>query len=257
VRDQLYLCLQPRHFAPGEVVIRKDVLSSGVYLILSGHIHVSDAQAAGDAITASVKAEDTAVKIEESMKEESKGVGMDAAAVLAEAEAAEKFLEEVDESKVLVTLVSGAMMGEECLLPTTLAMPFVAKAAEWLDLLYIDRRDIISLLTDNREALARVHLAARLRNERFRTLLDCTKFLQRRSKTNASSSSNNQSFMSPSRRVVPPLKTGDGGECLGLISVGCRPSSFDGLRIWSDESRKSRVEGRELRVESRESRVEG
>lgn len=42
--------------------------------------------------------------------------------------------------QVLVTLVSGAMMGEECLLPTTLAMPFVAKAAEWLDLLYIDRR---------------------------------------------------------------------------------------------------------------------
>jgi CRP-like cAMP-binding protein len=219
------LCLQPRHYAPGEVVIRKDVLSSGVYLILSGHIHVSDAQAAGDAITASVKAEDTAVKIEESMKEESKGAGMDAAAVLAEAEAAEKFLEDVDESKVLVTLVSGAMMGEECLLPITLAMPAVAKAAEWLDLLYIDRRDIISLLTDNREALARVHLAARLRNERFRTLLDCTKFLQRRSKTNASSSANNQSFMSRSSRVVPPLKTGDGGECLGFrVGESCRHS---------------------------------
>jgi hypothetical protein len=197
------------------------VLSSGVYLILSGHIHVSDAQAAGEAITASVKAEDTAVRIEESMKEESKGAGMDAAAVLAEAEAAEKFLNEVDESKVLVTLVSGAMMGEECLLPTTLAMPAVAKAAEWLDLLYIDRRDIISLLTDNREALARVHLAARLRNERFRTLLDCTKFLQRMAKTGANFS-NNQSFMSPSRRVVPPLKTGDGGEFGGRIYVGCR-----------------------------------
>lgn len=53
-------------------------------------------------LAATVKAEDTATKMEESMSEEASGAGMDAAAVLAEAEAAEKFLDEVDESKVIL-----------------------------------------------------------------------------------------------------------------------------------------------------------
>lgn len=235
VRDQLYLCLQPRHFAPGEVVIRKDVLSSGVYLILTGHIHISDATSHGEGVDLPTKKSSVVERSSEMLDEES-------SKILLEAELEQQFLNEVDESKVLVTLVSGAMLGEECMLPTNLAMPFVAKAAEWIDVLYIDRRDIISLLTDNREALARIHLAARLRNERFRTLLEATKVLQRRAKNN----DRRKSLALPSgRRTVPPLKTGDGSRWVTGEKSASRsnrlPSSGDSMDGPEAEARAVRL----------------
>jgi len=174
IRDSLYLKLQPRHFSPGEDVLRKDQVPTGILIILSGLIHISE----------DPRGEQQAGEMQREMSE----AGLDT--VQRDSLDQRAIYERLSsEGKILVTLMSGSILGEECLLPSTPPFQLCAKADEWLDVLYLDRRDLLSILADSPEHQARVHLTARIRNERFRTLVGATRCLAARNHADASTHS--------------------------------------------------------------------
>lgn len=52
VKDALYLKLQPRHFSPGEKLLRKGQEVDGVSVVLMGHVHIMD-EKTSDSVKAS------------------------------------------------------------------------------------------------------------------------------------------------------------------------------------------------------------